>query len=93
MCLSQKRKVKNIFFFSHVLFSRNTNDDMLFPLLAYRFKSSNFDTVCPISSGLCPSPSAQFAERGRRKRKKQSTGSSLSVCLASTSQFFLLRPC
>lgn len=69
------------------------NDDMLFLLLACRFKSSNLDTMCPISCGLCTSTSAQFAERGRRKRKKQSTGSSLSVCLASISQFFLLRPC
>lgn len=49
--------------------------------------------MCSISCGLCPSSSARFAKRGRSKCKQQSTRSSLSVRLASTSQFFLLRPC
>lgn len=67
---------------------------MLFlSFVCYRFKSSNLDTMCPISRGLCASASARFARRRRSKCKQQSTGSSLSLRLASTSQFFLLRPC
>jgi hypothetical protein len=59
----------------------------------YRFKSSNLDTMCPVSCGLCPSSSTRVAKRRRSKCKQQSIGSSLSMCLASTSQFFLLLTC
>lgn len=95
--LSEEQGKVNLSFFVLILYQERLCILMMISFVGwlkyYRFKSGNIDTMCSISCGLCPSSSARFAKRGRSKCKQQSTRSSLSVRLASTSQFFLLRPC